>query len=47
MRQAAYVLIAEILEAERFDQQASEHVERLVDDLAHLVSSRGMFNLPP
>jgi hypothetical protein len=40
--QADYVLIAEIAEAERFEQQASEHVQRLEDDLAHLVSSRGM-----
>ena len=40
--QADYVLIAEIVEVERFEQQASEHVQRLTDDLAHLVSSRGM-----
>jgi hypothetical protein len=40
--QADYVLIAEIVEVERFEQQGSEHVERLADDLAHLVSSRGM-----
>jgi hypothetical protein len=33
--QADYVLIAEIVEAERFEQQASEHVQRLEDDLAH------------
>ena len=39
--QADYVLIAEILEVHRFEQQASEHVQRLQDDLAHLVSSRG------
>jgi hypothetical protein len=39
--QADYVLIAEIVEVERFEQQGSEHVERLADDLAHLVSSRG------
>jgi hypothetical protein len=39
--QADYVLIAEILEVERFEQQPSEHVPRLTDDLAHLVSSRG------
>jgi hypothetical protein len=37
--QADYVLIAEIL------QEASEHVQRLADDLAHLVSSRGMLVL--
>ena len=45
--QADYVLIAEIHGVERFEQQASEHVERLQDDLAHLVSSRGMLVLRP
>jgi hypothetical protein len=40
--QADYVLIAEIVEVDRFEQQASEHVQRLADDLAPLVSSRGM-----
>jgi hypothetical protein len=40
--QADHVLIAEIVEVERFEQQASEHVQRLAGDLAHLVSSRGM-----
>ena len=45
--QADYVLIAEILEVERFEQQASEHVQRLTDDLEHLVSSRGMLVLRP
>jgi hypothetical protein len=40
--QADYVLIAEIVEIDRFEQQASEHVQRLADELAHLVSSRGM-----
>ena len=43
--QADYVLIAEILEVERFEQQASEHVQRLANDLEHLVSSRGMLVL--
>jgi hypothetical protein len=43
--QADYVLIAEIVEVERFEQQASEHVQRLTDDLEHLVSSRGMLVL--
>jgi hypothetical protein len=33
--QADYVLIAEIVEVERFEQQASEHVQRLTDDLGH------------
>jgi hypothetical protein len=45
--QADYVLIAEIVAVERFEQQASEHVQRLADDLAHLVSSRGMLVLRP
>src|SRR5690242_4802352 len=40
--QADYVLIAEIVEVDRFEQQGSEHVQRLADDLDHLVSSRGM-----
>jgi hypothetical protein len=44
---ADYVLIAEIAEVERWEQQASEHVERLADDLAHLVSSRGMLVVRP
>ena len=47
MGQADYVLIAEILEVERFEEQASEHVQRLADDLDHLVSSRGMLVLRP
>lgn len=47
MGQADYVLIAEIVEVERFEQEASEHVERLADDLAHLVSSQGMLVLRP
>jgi hypothetical protein len=45
--EADYVLIADIAEVERFEQQASEHVQRLADDLAHLVSSRGMLVLRP
>ena len=47
MGQADYVLIAEILEVDRFEQQASEHVQRLMDDLEHLVSSRGLLVLRP
>ena len=46
-READYVLIAEILEVERFEQQVSEHIQRLEDDLAHLVSTRGMLILRP
>src|SRR5947209_1402052 len=42
IRQADYVLIAEIVEVERFEQQATEHIQRLADDLDHLISSRGM-----
>ena len=45
--QADYVLMADIVEVERFEQEASEHVERLADNLAHLVSSRGMLVLRP
>ena len=45
--QADYVLIAEIVEVERFEQQGSEHVQRLADDLAHLVSNRGMLVVRP
>ena len=45
--EADYVLIAEILEVERFEQQVSEHIQRLENDLAHLVSSRGMLILRP
>ena len=42
--QADYVLIVEV---DRFEQQASEHVQRLADDLEHLVSSRGMLVVRP
>ena len=45
--QADYVLIAEILEVDRFEQQAGEHVQRLADDLAHLVSHEGLLVLRP
>ena len=45
--QADYVLIAEIVNVQSFEQQASEHVQRLTDDLGHLVSSRGMLVLLP
>jgi hypothetical protein len=40
--QADYVLIAEIVEVERFEQQATEHIQRLTDDLDHLIAHRGM-----
>ena len=39
---ADYVLIAEIVEIQRWQEQATELVQHLVDDLGHLVSSRGM-----
>ena len=45
--QADYVLIAEIVEVERFEQQATEHIQRLADDLATLVSNRGMLVVRP
>jgi hypothetical protein len=40
--EADYVLIAEIVELDRFEQQASERVQQLADDLQHLVAHRGM-----
>jgi hypothetical protein len=45
--QADYVLIAEIFEVERFEEQATEHIQRLADDLDHLVSARGMLVVRP
>ena len=45
--QADYVLIAEIVEVERFEEQGSDRVQQLADDLAHLVSSRGMLVVRP
>ena len=45
--QADYVLIAEISQVERWEQEASEQIERLADDLAHLVSNRGMLVVRP
>ena len=47
LSQADYVLIAEIVAVKRFEQQASELIERLEDDLAHLVSSRGLLVVRP
>jgi hypothetical protein len=43
--QADYVLIAEILEVDRFEQQGSERIDALADDLEHLVANRGMLIL--
>jgi hypothetical protein len=45
--QADYVLIAEIVEVDRFEQQGSEQIERLADNLEHLVASRGMLVVRP
>jgi hypothetical protein len=45
--QADYVLIAEIVGVERWERQASEQIQRLADDLAHLVASRGMLVVRP
>jgi hypothetical protein len=39
---ADYVLIAEIVEIQRWQEQATELVQQLADDLGHLVKSRGM-----
>jgi hypothetical protein len=47
IEEADYVLIMEIVGVERWEQQASEQVERLADELAHLVSSRGMLVVRP
>jgi hypothetical protein len=45
--QADYVLIAEIVQVERWEQQISEQLQRLEDDLAHLVASRGLLVVGP
>ena len=45
--QADYVLIAEIAGVERWEQQASELIERMAHDLAHLVSSRKFLVVRP
>jgi hypothetical protein len=42
---ADYVLIAEIVNIENWEQQAEERIQELADDLAHLVSSRKMLVL--
>jgi hypothetical protein len=42
---ADYVLIAEITEVDRWAPQATEQVQRLGDELTHLVSARGMLVL--
>jgi hypothetical protein len=35
-------LIAEIVEIQRWQEQATELVQHMADDLGHLVKSRGM-----
>jgi hypothetical protein len=45
--QADYVLMAQIAEVDRWEQEASEHVQTLEEELAHLVSGRGMLVLRP
>jgi hypothetical protein len=42
---ADYVLIAELVEIERWQEQETELIQHLEDDLGHLVSSRGMLVL--
>jgi hypothetical protein len=39
--------LAEVVEVERWEEQASELVQRLEDDFAHLVASRGMLVVRP
>ena len=45
--QADYVLIAEIHNIQRWQEQAEARVQSLEDELAHLVSSRGMLVVRP
>jgi hypothetical protein len=47
LRDADYVLFAEIVEVDRFEQQATELIQGLTDDLDHLVSSRGLLVVRP
>jgi len=42
---ADYVLMAEIVNVENWQQQAEERTQELADELAHLVSSRQMLVL--
>jgi hypothetical protein len=42
---ADYVLISEITGVDRWEDQISEQVQRLADDLAYFVSARGMLVL--
>lgn len=45
--EADYVLIARVSGIGRFEEQASEHIQRLADDLDHLIAGRGMLILRP
>ena len=45
--EADYVLIAEIFELERWEEQITEQLQRLEEDLARLVSSRGLLVVGP
>jgi hypothetical protein len=45
MEEADFVLLAEITEPDRFEEQGSERVQQLADDLDHLISGRGMLIL--
>jgi hypothetical protein len=45
MDSADYVLIAEIVNVEHWQQEAEQRVQALADDLEHLVSSRRMLVL--
>jgi hypothetical protein len=45
--QADYVLLLQPLHPDDLRDQASEHVQRLADDLEHLVSHRGMLVVRP
>src|SRR5690348_4913760 len=45
IEEADYVLLAQITGVERFEEQGSEHVQRLTDELDHLVAGRGMLIL--
>ena len=47
LREADYVLIAEVVAVERFEQQATELIQQLEDDLARLVQSRGLLVVRP
>ena len=47
IEEADYVLIADIVEVERWEEQMSEQLQRLADELEHLVSHRGLLVVRP